>query len=368
MTYIPKLNSFDEVKAWYEKTPVLKSAQHPVEQDIRPIGNRRRKWERIIKVTENCYVLSCGGHADPVFCWGWSSDKQKDFPITPKETAKLSPIVWQKHKDGTETITIRNGHGPWQHNSVYSFLARALPVGLWFRINRQGRQAIYNRSEGEEYYLPKTKTVPRYVYEKYKEDAGRNCAWSKRSLTTMQRDFDNMSLTFKRTAEGKFELVGEAPKEMVKKVRVDLMGKKRLKTHIGAFYEWVMTMYPLMRGQLSWQFREEVRNEANSIAETNKIKGYVKRWSGLFGESEPNLIKAIVSDDQHPLRYSFGVAAMFVIHDIVENIDRNRANGWDNAGLSDEEFEKLKRAKARAKFNDWINKMAGFAKVIKEEK
>lgn len=367
MTYIHKLNSFDEVKAWYEKTPVLKSAQHPVEQDIRPIGNRRRKWERIIKVTENCYVLSCGGHADPVFCWGWSSDKQKDFPITPKEIATLSPIVWQKHKDGTETITIRNGHGPWQHNSVYSFLARALPIGLWFRINRQGRQAIYNRSEGKEYYLPKTKTVPRYRYEHLKSEAAKG-GWAKKYLSNAMVDFDNMSLTFKRIANDKFELVGPAPKEFIKRQRIDTTSKAKLKDSIGAFYEWVMTMYPLMRGQFNWQFREEVRKEADSIAETNKIKGYVKRWSGLFGECEPDLIKAIVSDDQHPLRYSFGVAAMFVIDDIVENMDRNRRNGWDHAGLSDEDFAKLLRTRTRATYTRWINRVAGFAKVIKEEK
>ena len=112
MTYINRLDSFDEVKAWYEKTPVLKSKQHSVEQDIRPIGKRSRKWERIIRVDPNTYVLSCGGNYDPVFYWGWS-DNEAEYPLTTEETAKLAPIVWRKHKDGTETVTVRNGQGEW---------------------------------------------------------------------------------------------------------------------------------------------------------------------------------------------------------------------------------------------------------------
>lgn len=367
MTYINRLDSFDEVKAWYEKTPVLKSKDHPVEQDIRPIGKRRRKWERIIKITENCYALSCGGYVDPVFNWGWSGDRLKEFPITPKDTAKLSPIVWRKHKDGSETVTIRNGQGEWQHNSVYSFISRALPHELWFRINRQGRQAIYNRSEGKEYYLPKTKTVPRYRYEHLKREAAKH-SWAKKHLNICMLDFDNMSLTFKRTAEGKFELIGEAPKEFVKRQRIDTDSKAKLKDSIEKFHDWALTMYPLMCGQLSWKFREEVRKEADTIAEKHKINGYVKRWTGLFGECDPNLTKAIISDDQHPLRHSFGIAAMFVIHEVIVEMDSNRSNGWDYGDLSDEEFEKLRRTKARAKFNSWINKMAGFAKTVNEEK
>lgn len=366
MTYINKLDSFDEVAAWYEKTPVLKSKQHAKEQDIRPIGKRSRKWERIIRVDPNTYALSCGGSYDPVFCWGWST-KKGEFPLTPKETAQLAPIVWRKHKDGTETVTVRNGQGPWHHNHVYSFLARALPRELWFRINRQGRHAIYNRSEGKEYYLPKTRTVPRHVYEHYKEQvSGTSGEWLKKRLRDSQLAFDNMSLTFKRTKEGKFELVGEAPREFVKKTRVDLMGKKKFKPHVNAVYDWAVTMHPLLRSQLNWGFRNEAGKRLQDIAKEHGIKFYGSNWGDLFSGADPNLIRKILIDPQHPMRYEFGLAAIFAIHDAAVRIGDNRM--WNYSELTDEAFEKLQRSKMRAAYTKWINNKAGFAKVIKEEK
>lgn len=361
MTYINKLDSFDEVAAKYASTVPVVSKNHTKEEDVRPIGARRRKWERIIRVRPNCYALSCGGYADPVFNWGWA-DKIKDFPLRPQDVERLSPIVWCKHKDGTETITIRNGQGDWQHNSWYSFLSRALPRELWFRINRQGRQAIYNRSEGKEYYLPKTKTVPRHVYEHLKDQAKRG-SWGVRHFKGCQLDFDNMSLTFKRTKEGKFELVGEAPKEMVKKVRVDLMGKKKFKPHIDAVYDWAMTMYPLMRTQLNWNFRNETGKRLQDIAKEHNIKDWVPSWNALFARANPNLIRKILTDAQHPMRYEFGIAAMFEIHDAMANFG-DKYDDYDD----EEVFVRARARHARAAYIRWINKTAGFAKTIKEEK
>ena len=360
--YINRLNSFDEVAAWYEKTPVLKSKNHPAEQDVRPIGNRSRKWERIIKVSPNCYVLSCGGYADPVFHWGWS-DKLKEYPLQPQDTARLSPIVWRKHKDGTETVTIRNGQGDWSHNSWYSFLQRALPRELWFRINRQGRQAIYNRAEGKEYYLPKTQTVPRHVYEARKEQAQKYKNYGERYLKGCKLDFDNMSLTFKRTKEGKFELFGEAPKEFVKRTRVLKDEKAKYKVAIDTVYDWAMTMYPLMRDQLNWNFRNQTSKRMQEIAKEHNIKDWVPGWSNLFARVEPSLIRKMLTDEQHPMRYEFGIAVMFEIHDAMANFGDNYDDYND-----EEDFAKARARHARAAYTRWINKTAGFAKVIKEEK
>ena len=88
----------------------------------------------------------------------------------------------------------------------------------------------------------------------------------------------------------------------------------------------------------------------------------------MFSNAEPSLIRDILTDEQHPMCYEFGIAAMFEIHDVVEPMDRHRQNGWTHADLSDEDYEKLRRSKTRAAYVKWINKMAGFAKTIKEEK
>jgi hypothetical protein len=354
--YINRLNSFDEVAACYEKTPVLKSKHHKVEQDVRPIGSRRRKTERIIKISDKCYVLSCGGDVDPVFNWVRGRDYLEKFPITPKETEMMSPIVWRKHKDGSETITVRNGWGDWQHNAVYSFLARTLPRELWFRINRQGRQAIYNRSEGKEYYLPKTKTVPRHIHEYYLDHHKKGIAWAKMYYSSGQLKFDNMSLTFKRKDDGTFELLGSAPKEMVKRTRVNVDEKAKYKEAINEIFAWSMTMYPLMRDQLDWNFRQDMAKQLGDMAKENKIAGWCVAWQDTFSRCQPTLIRSIIKDRAHPMRYFFGVAAMYEI--------KSATTGWNVDGLDEEGRKK----RARAYYNRWINKLAGFASIVKEEK
>jgi len=134
MVYINKLDSFADAEKRYNDTKPVRSKHHTLEQDVRPVGKRSRKWERIIKVDDSTYVLSCGGFFDSVFDWGPGDETfRRQHPVTTEEVVRLAPIVWRKHKDGTETITIRNGAGDWSHNAVYSFVSRALPHELWFR-------------------------------------------------------------------------------------------------------------------------------------------------------------------------------------------------------------------------------------------
>ena len=54
--------SFKDVVKHYENIKPLVSKLHTREDDIRPIGDRNRKWERIVKVSRNCYALSDGYH------------------------------------------------------------------------------------------------------------------------------------------------------------------------------------------------------------------------------------------------------------------------------------------------------------------
>lgn len=90
MTHIEKINCFADAEARYNNTKPVVSKLHTLEQDVRPIGARTRKWERIIKVSDTCYALSCGGRVDPVFTWG-EADLQirAQYPITPDEIALM---------------------------------------------------------------------------------------------------------------------------------------------------------------------------------------------------------------------------------------------------------------------------------------
>ncbi len=119
------LTTFDRVAAHYEYTKPLRGKH--AKDDVRPLGDRARKWERIKKVNNNCYVLTDGYHTgDDVFGSSSYGGKARGKP-TEADIINLSPIVWRKHKDGTETIKVRNATGQGAHTSRYSFLDRHLP-------------------------------------------------------------------------------------------------------------------------------------------------------------------------------------------------------------------------------------------------
>lgn len=356
MTYINKLNSFDEVAEAYTKTKPVLSKQHTVEQDIRPIGKRARKWERIIKVNDYCYALSCGGYADPVFAWGGTDEMRKAYPLTGKEIALCAPIVWCKHKDGSETITVRNGPGDWQHNNVYSFLARALPRELWFRQTREGLQYIYNRSAGQTLHLPKTRSGPRHIIEHWKDQAkkGGVSHWAVKYLKAFQTGDDGLSVTLKRETDGCFTLVGEPQKVMVNKTLVNKDEKREFKEHIETLYQWCLTMYPLLRSQFDWAYRNELSKQLMELAKEHKINGYRNSWRELFKHSEAGLVRAILKDPEHVMRYGLGVAGI----DAIINANSNCRE--EDAGLQAKYI--------RASFNRWINKVGGFATKVKAEK
>lgn len=362
MSYILHINCFADVEARYNNTKPMVSKHHTLEQDVRPIGKRARKWERVVRVDANTYALSCGGFADPVFTWGGSDQKFRDqYPITAAEIARLSPIVWRKHKGGTETITIRNGAGPWQHNHTYSFLARALPRELWFRQTRIGKQFIYNRSQGQTVHLPKTSSAPRHVIEYYKDQkkAGKNQHWVNRYIKAYTPGDDGLSVTFKREANGTFTLVGEAPKVMVDRTRTNKELKASFKADIAGLLESAMAFYPMMRTQLTWAFQNETNRELADIAKEHKINGYNHSYGRLFAYSEPELMRAILKDPEHPMRHGLNIAAIYEINNAMSGL-RN----YDD----DEDMNDARNKAVRAHFNRWISKLGGFTVTTREEK
>lgn len=362
MSYITPINCFADAEARYNNTKPLVSKHHTLEQDVRPVGNRARKWERIVRLDPNTYALSCGGHADPVFTWGGSSQPFRDqYPITAAEVARLSPIVWRKHKDGTETITIRNGAGPWHHNHVYSFIGRALPRELWFRQTRIGKQFIYNRSQGQTVHLPKTTSAPRHMIEYYKDQIKKQgkSIWAKRYAKEYTPGDDGLSVTFKREAKGHFTLVGEPHKVMVNRTRMNKGLKGSFKADIAGLLESAMAFYPMMRTQLTWSLQNDTNNELVAIVKERKINGYHHSYGALFNQSEPELVRAILKDPEHPMRHGLNIAAMYEINNAMSGL-RN----YDD----DEDMDDARNKSVRAHFNRWINKLGGFTVTTRVEK
>jgi hypothetical protein len=267
-----------------------------------------------------------GGYYDDVFQWYYFRGKPS-IP-TQAEMVALAPICWKRHKDGTETVTIRNGIGHGAHNSHYSFLDRMLPRGMGFIVDN-GKQYI-RVDAGEAFYLPKCMYVPRHIFD---QERIRYTEW-------MRATDDGSSLTFKRDGH-KFTLVGDAcdapkpPRVVVKKGQ-----KARYKQAIADFREWVFAIGPML--EVSWERNRTIRSEiAEYLKDTHGV------YVGFNGEDIPaNIAIQMITNYNNPMRLH--MAYNFVRYSNIKYVQTE---------------EDVKHVKAQ--FNRWINKTCGFTKTVK---
>ena len=327
------VDSFGKVATLYESIKPLVSKCHTRDQDIRPIGDRTRKHERIKKINDTCYILQDGYHSgDEVFSSYWSDEKGTP---TEAEIIKLAPIVWRKHRDGSETITIRNGTGYQAHNGRYSFLDRCLPLGLQF-ILRNGKHFILCQNDEVEYYLAKSLTMAEHAIPK-KHNGG---------YTT--RD-DGVSLTFKRITKYQrcFEFVsGGKPIPKPPRQVVDKEAKAKMKDAISTFRDWSSIMFPMLpkddreyRSRLMQELSEQTNGAFNQYS-----------WRPIDSFAEKfDLSRNIISDESHPLRLHLAYFLFSSIEDIY-----------------DEDMDTAKnRAYVMSMFNRRINRVCNFTKTVK---
>ena len=324
-----KLSTFDKVAAAYDAIKPLRGKLAP--HNVRPLGDRARKQERIKKINDNCYLLMDGYYSgDDVFP-AWYSGGNTGKP-TEAEMINLAPIVWRRHRDGTTTIKVRNGTGQGAHNSRYSFLDRHLPNGMRFII-RNGKHFI--GTVGAEYYLAKSKTAAKCALP---QSEHRN-RWNS-YLTS--RD-DGVALTF-RVDDDKITFVDGGKKVPVPpKVRVDKKAKAKMKDAIAEFREWAFTMYPLLPVK-DREYADRMRTE---VRETLNVGGWSWDMLNMF---DTDVAKHIIRDPEHTLRVHFMYALM-------GQTDYHLGHTFD----SDAEHEKA----VKAQFNRKINKACGFNKQVR---
>ena len=117
-TYLFHLDTFDKVAAFYEGIRPVRGSKLGG-KDVRPIGDRRYTYERIVKISDDCYALSDGwNEGDPIFGYLPIVSGKPDGT----ELEFYAPIVWRRHPDGTETIKLRNATGDGAHTNRYKFL------------------------------------------------------------------------------------------------------------------------------------------------------------------------------------------------------------------------------------------------------
>jgi hypothetical protein len=341
LTY-SNFTTFADVARWYETTTPLRGKDN-VGKDIRPIGDRKRKYERIVKVSDNCYALSDGWHyGDDVFK-AWY--RNAEYTPTSKDMEFYAPIVWRKHKDGTETVTMRNGSGSGAHNMRYAFLYRHSPRGLRFR-NHNGKHFI--QAGVKEYFLAKGTTVPKPVWEDVQREiavAKANGRKPQRWLSGLRAKNDNASLTFK-LVEGRWQHVDggrDVPTPPKKRVNKEL--KAKLKPHIEAFRDWVLAVGPMLPLG-DWSYDRQLRDAA---VEWSKGTGYPIRdtWS-LSVMLDATLSRKIITDAEHPLRMQLAFVALTQAELLRVCRDQDDVVGVKTA------------------FNRWVNKQLGLVKEVKE--
>ncbi len=323
------LNTFDKVVACYESIKPIRGKLAP--HNVRPLGDRARRWERIKKINNNCYLLMDGYYSgDDVFST-WYSGGNTGKP-TEAEMINLAPIVWRRHRDGTTTIKVRNGTGQGAHNGRYSFLDRHLPNSMRFII-RNGKHFV--SLYGAEYYLAKSKTTAKCALPKPEHKNRWNSYLTARD--------DGVALTF-RVDDDKISFVdGGKPLPVPPKVRVDKEAKAKMKDAIAEFREWAFTMYPLLPVK-DREYRERMRNEVHEVLD---IRGWPWNMLDLF---DVKVAKQIIRDPDHTLRVHF-------MYSLMGQTDYHLSNTYDSDAA---------HAKAvKAQFNSRINKACGFNKKVK---
>jgi len=197
------LDSFTHVEHLYNNTKPIRGT------NIVPLGDRRRKWECIIKVSPHKYVLSDHGeHQQP----------------------GTAAVVWVRNADGTNTVTFLNETGDYAHTVRYSFLERCMPVGMHFIVD-SGKQ--YVRCDGNRYYLPK--------------------------------DIDKPVVFTTSKQTGAWTLTSDPHPVPVTRVRVNKEKKAPYKKAIDEYLHWAWTMTPMLEGTMNWESNREATWGANTV-------------------------------------------------------------------------------------------------------
>lgn len=324
---------FADVEAYYNKIKPIRSTRFTLEEDIRPIGDRRRYYERIVRVSPNCYAL-CDWDA------GGASSHLSHYMFPPSgyvpsldDVKMMAPIVWERHADGTETVRLRNGRMPGWTTSRYKFLYRHTPRGLWMRQTRVGMQFI--EANHKKHFLPKHRSIPVQVYEN---------ARTKTSQTQrLHPGCDGKYLVFRKGETCWEHIYGDFVPKRPSAPPVDREAKAAHKPQIEEFYQWACAMLPMLPKLNTHTSELPMLEAVQEFLKERDINHHAHvRWR-LYHCSLPSkhACDAVASMD-HPLR-------MFALHHMQAHVD-------DIAHVQ----SALDAKKFRAQFNRWVNKFCSF--------
>lgn len=323
MDYYFGINSFADAEARYNKVKPIRGSNN-----IRPIGDRRRKWERIQKFSRNCYGLFDGGVGDPKTQW-WNCS---DLNVTDAEAKSMAPVLWWRDKYGSDHVRFRNETGAGAHTSRYKFLHRAMPVGLDFKVDNGKQFIVYG---GDKYFLAKGTRVPSTWLN------ANATAWLRRSDSVTTVD-DGVALTFVRFAEyTRGWKIAQRGKGIPQPPRtlVDTKTKAKHKEDIQQFWDWLCVTAPMLPVD-DWHYLTEKRVE---------LRGYTQSVVGVDNLEMgrvilPEVALQIITDYNNPLRVN--MALEFLKRSYMTYVQTE-----------------ADAKKVRSQYNRWINKTLGLNKT-----
>lgn len=288
-----RINSFADAELRYNTVKPMRGAWKDC--DIRPLGERRQKYERIKKINDNCYVLLDWGYADDVFRTSWYSNGNAKPVVTVEEQIMLAPIVWRRHPDGTETVTVRNATDTGHANGRYKMLEWYLPRGLAFNVSRHAEHTIRSWHMDKTFYLNLSRTVPKQEYEGLKQS---NYTYGIAKIA--QVEDDGVALTFKRVGDAKFEYVSGGTPRMITRKRIK---KEEKAPYVGALdnlFSYIITMRPLLAIN-DPDYQKRMRQEVDEWCEEQKMQNS-RYWGGLLTKlrNDTAALRSVLNPE-HPM-------------------------------------------------------------------
>lgn len=353
--YKQELNTFDQVAKRYADVKPIVSKNHSKEDDIRPICVRQRKWERIIKISDDCYILNDGSYDNHNFWYYGKDDDRRKF--TPNELISMSPIVWWRVKGGDgkmyERIKVRNGSGQYGHTSRYTFLENMLPDTLTYRGGGNGLQYIAFTKQCNDwdnkrnwFYLPKSDYCPIVLYNCNNNKQAIGSGWAledDHKYISFIRPYDKDSDSRPWSVDGK-SYVYTHPKK-----RIDKVAKAEIKPLTDKFYDYILAMFPLidMRvtedGRMNWHDYQDLK------------EGLHKEWCKFEGKDDDNgwfewngkreFFTHILTVEDHPSRIT--LLELFIYDSELRAVKSGDTQVDDN---------KLPSI-IRNQWNRWVNKI-----------
>ena len=307
-----RVSSFRDIANRYATTNPIRGT------NIIPIGDRKYKWERIIKRSNTHYDMVID---QSLFYYSYYNQKNK-----------IVLVSWEMKND-IEVVTIYNDG----LTTTYTFLDNLLPHDLrFFVLGSSGRQYIsMNWKTGErgwswaepqqgdkDFYLPKDYSKPLQFARKH----------------------------------AKWQHIGTEYVFKYAMTQVNKEAKAEIKPHADKFYTWVTTMYAMLPVH-DWEYRNKMHKEFEDYMDEHDINYFSNRYGRdpRVTDQQTKLYLDIMRDDSHPMR----------LHLAINWLGVSPLYGY--GGVQPIET-KEDASKVRANWNRWVNKTFGLNKNIHEDR